>query len=118
GVDVKKYKSDTTYYGSLLRDVAGLTAMSAKAGQAGLLPALIARVQGFDPRINWTTTQEKAWMLLAAHEVEAATPPVNVAVTGASATQKGKILRFSPTLAQMDAGVSLKNNGQKDVWRI
>ncbi len=118
GADPKKYVSDATYYGSLLRDVAGLTAMSAKAGQAGLIPALVTRVQGFDPRINYTTTQEKAWMLLAAHEVEAATPPVNVAVTGASVTQEGKVLRFSPTLAQMDQGLSLKNNGQKDVWRI
>ncbi|MBP6014305.1 MAG: alpha-2-macroglobulin family protein [Alphaproteobacteria bacterium] len=118
GADPKKYVSDTTYYGSLLRDIAGLTAMSAKAGQAGLIPALVGRVQGFDPRLNYTTTQEKAWMLLAAHEVEEATPPVNVAVTGATVNQSGKVLRFSPTLAQMDTSISLKNNGQKDVWRI
>ena len=118
GADPKKYVSDTSYYGSLLRDVAGLTAMSAKAGQAGLIPALVTRVSSFDPRLNWTTTQEKAWMLLAAHEVEEATPPVNVAVTGATVTQKGKVLRFSPTLAQMNQSISLKNNGQKDVWRI
>lgn len=112
-----KYATDS-YYGSLLRDVSGLTAMSAKAGQAGLVPALVARVSAFDPRINYTTTQEKAWMLLAAHEVEVATPPVNVAVQGASVNQKGKVLRFSPTLAQMDIGVGVKNNGQKEVWRI
>jgi hypothetical protein len=118
GADPKKYVSDTSYYGSLLRDVAGLTAMSAKAGQAGLIPALVTRVSSFDPRLNWTTTQEKAWMLLAAHEVEEATPPVNVAVTGASVVQKGKVLRFSPTLAQMNQSISLKNNGQKDIWRI
>ncbi len=115
-----KYVTDS-YYGSLLRDVAGLTAMSAKAGQAGLIPALVSRVSGFDPRLNYTTTQEKAWMLLAAHEVEAATPPVNVAVTGptvAAASQGGKVVRFSPTLAQVDQGVAIKNNGQKEVYRI
>ena len=118
GADPVKYVSDTTYYGSLLRDVAGLTAMSAKAGQAGLIPALVSRVQGFDPRLNYTTTQEKAWMLLAAHEVEEATPPVNVTVSGTAATASGKVLRFNPTLAEMDQSISLKNNGQKDVWRI
>jgi hypothetical protein len=118
GAQLESYVSDTTYYGSLLRDVAGLTAMSARAGQAGLVPALVARVQGFDPRLNYTTTQEKAWMLLAAHEVEEATPPVNVAVTGANISQTGKVVRFSPTLAQMDQSISIKNNGQKDIWRI
>jgi hypothetical protein len=120
GAQPANYVVDS-YYGSLLRDVAGLTAMSARAGQAGLVPALVTRVSGFDPRLNYTTTQEKAWMLLAAHEVEAATPPVNVAVTGASvsaAAKGGKVLRFSPSLAQVDQGVAVRNNGQKPVWRI
>lgn len=120
GVEPAKYTVDS-YYGSMLRDVAGLTAMSARAGQAGLIPALVTRVAGFDPRLNYTTTQEKAWMLLAAHEVEAATPPVNVAVTGANVAtgaQGGKVLRFSPSLGEVDQGITIKNNGQKDVWRI
>ncbi|MEQ1864025.1 MAG: alpha-2-macroglobulin [Micropepsaceae bacterium] len=118
GADPRKYVSDTTYYGSLLRDVAGLTAMSARAGRPELIQTLVNRVTSFDPRLNDTTTQEKAWMLLAAHEIEEATPPVNVAVTGAAVAQKGKVLRFSPSLAQMNQSISLKNNGQKDVWRI
>ncbi|MBL9097609.1 MAG: alpha-2-macroglobulin family protein [Alphaproteobacteria bacterium] len=120
GAQPAKYVTDS-YYGSLLRDVAGLTAMSAKAGQAGLIPALVDRVAGFDPRLNYTTTQEKAWMLLAAHEVEASIPPVNIAVSGATvsaAAQGGKVLRFSPSLAQIDQGVAVKNNGQKEVFRI
>ncbi|MDZ4739678.1 MAG: alpha-2-macroglobulin [Alphaproteobacteria bacterium] len=112
-----KYVPDS-HYGSLLRDVSGLTAIAAKQGHASFVPALVSRVQGFDPRLNWTTTQEKAWMLLAAHEIEDSTPPVNVAVTGAPANATGKILRFSPSLAQMDQGVSIRNNGQKAAWRI
>ena len=112
-----KYVPDS-HYGSLLRDVSGLTAIAAKQGHASFVPALVSRVQGFDPRLNWTTTQEKAWMLLAAHEIEDSTPPVNVAVTGAPANATGKILRFSPSLAQMDQGISIRNNGQKAAWRI
>ncbi|MEQ1754829.1 MAG: alpha-2-macroglobulin [Micropepsaceae bacterium] len=111
------YVTDS-HYGSLLRDVSGLTAVSARAQQASFVPTLVTRVQGFDPRLNWTTTQEKAWMLLAAHEVEDTTPPVNVAVTGVTATQAGKILRFSPTLAQVGQGIAIRNNGQRDAWRI
>jgi hypothetical protein len=113
----EKYVSDA-HYGSLLRDVSGLTAVAAEAQQASFVPQLISRVQGFDPRINWTTTQEKAWMLLAAHQVEETTPAVNVTVTGADTKQSGKILRFSPSLQQMGQNVSVKNNGQKAVWRI
>ena len=112
-----KYVSEP-HYGSLLRDVSGLTAVSAEAQQASFVPQLVKKVQGFDPRLNWTTTQEKAWMLLAAHQVEETTPAVNVTVTGADATQSGKVLRFNPTLAQMSQKVSVKNNGQKNVWRI
>lgn len=112
-----KYTTDS-HYGSLLRDVSGLTAVAARAQQASFVPSLVSRVQGFDPRLNWTTTQEKAWMLLAANEVEASTPPVNVAVTGASTPQTGKVLRFSPSLSEVATGISIKNNGQKDAWRI
>jgi uncharacterized protein YfaS (alpha-2-macroglobulin family) len=114
---VEDYAVDS-YYGSLLRDVSGLTAVAARAQQASFVPNLVDRVQGFDPRLNYTTTQEKAWMLLAAHEVEAATPPVNVSVTGAQAVQKGKVLRFSPNLDQMNAGITVRNNGQREAWRI
>ena len=112
-----KYAVDS-HYGSLLRDVSGLTAIAAKAQQASFVPNLVSRVQGFDPRLNWTTTQEKAWMLLAAHEVEASTPPVNVAVTGTDVKQAGKVLRFSPNLAEVNGGITVRNNGQKDAWRI
>jgi len=112
-----KYVVDSNY-GSLLRDVSGLTAIAAKSQQASFVPNLVSRVQGFDPRLNWTTTQEKAWMLLAAHEVEASTPPVNVAVTGTGVKQAGKILRFSPNLAEVNDGITVRNNGQKDAWRI
>jgi uncharacterized protein YfaS (alpha-2-macroglobulin family) len=114
---VENYAVDS-YYGSLLRDVSGLTAVAARAQQASFVPNLVDRVQGFDPRLNYTTTQEKAWMLLAAHEVEDATPPVNVSVTGAEAVQKGKVLRFSPNLDQMNAGITVRNNGQREAWRI
>ncbi len=106
-------------YGSLLRDVAGLTAVSAEAQQVAVIPALVKRATSFDPRLNYTTTQEKAWMLLAAHAIEATTPPINVAVTGANTSAaNAKVLRFNPEATQVDAGIAIRNNGQREVWRI
>ncbi|MBI1212800.1 MAG: alpha-2-macroglobulin family protein [Alphaproteobacteria bacterium] len=121
--DIALHANDIKYghdwYGSLLRDVAGLTAVSAEAQQVALIPALVKRASSFDPRLNYTTTQEKAWMLLAAHAIEASTPPINVAVTGADASGTNtKVLRFNPEAAQVDAGIDVRNNGKHDVWRI
>ena len=107
------------HYGSFTRDIAGLTAMSAEAQQVAMIPAMAKIASGFDPRLNYTTTQEKAWMLLAAHAIEASTPPINVAVTGANTSAaNAKVLRFNPEAAQVDAGIGIRNNGQREVWRI
>jgi hypothetical protein len=107
-------------YGSLLRDTAGLTAMAAEAEQASLVPALVQRVTSFDPRINDTTTQEKAWMALAAYRIEATAPPVTVQVSGVADAppQSGRTLRFAMEEDEASKGVGLRNAGQKDVWRI
>jgi uncharacterized protein YfaS (alpha-2-macroglobulin family) len=115
--DMVKYVPDT--YGSYLRDVAGLTAMAAEAQQVPLIPPLAKLASDFNPRLNYTTTQEKAWMLLAAHAIEATTPPINVAVTGANTSAaNAKVLRFNPEPAQVDGGIAIRNNGQREVWRI
>lgn len=115
--DPAKYgRSD---YGSLLRDTAGLTAMAAEAEQAALIPALVKRVSSFDPRINDTTTQEKAWMILAAHRIEASAPQVSATVTGATVVpQASKVVRFSAEESEVLKGITVKNTGPKDVWRI
>jgi alpha-2-macroglobulin len=106
-------------YGSLLRDTAGLTAMAAEAEQAALIPALVQRITSFDPRINDTTTQEKAWMILAAHKIEATAPAVTVAVQGAQVpAQSGKVVRFGAEEAEVNKGITITNNGSKDIWRI
>lgn len=105
------------YYDSALRDTAGLTAMAAQAGEQQLVQALISRTSAFNMQVNWTTTQEKAWMLLAAHEIEANAPQVSVNVKGVEGTSKGKTVRLAPTSAELEKGISLTNTGDKAVWR-
>jgi alpha-2-macroglobulin len=106
------------YYDSPLRDNAGLTAMAAEAGQDQLVQQLIARTSEFRVEVNYTTTQEKGWMLLAAHKIEEKAAPVNVRVDGVSGMTSGKTLRLAPTTQELEKGISLTNNGTQSVWRV
>lgn len=103
-------------YGSLLRDVAGLTALAASAGETQLLPALMTRTAELEPPIAFTTTQEKAWLVRAAAAIEAAQRAIEVTVTGAKASGSKGMLQVAPTRAELEAGVTLKNAGEAPVW--
>lgn len=105
------------YYGSPLRDVAGLTAVAADSGETALLPALLDKVNGFNMGLNYTTTQEKAWMLLAQWRLLNNAAPVKVEATGTAANEaQGQVL-MTPALNEIAAGVSVRNAGEKAVWR-
>lgn len=104
-------------YGSLLRDIAGTTALAAENSQADLIPALLQKSQDVDMRLNATTTQEKAWMLRAAYELTRQRVPLNIAVNGQPATPRAGAIRLSPSTAQLAAGIAVFNRGDATVWR-
>jgi hypothetical protein len=104
-------------YGSLLRDVAGTTSLVAEGGAIDMLPALLRRSSSLDMRLNGTTTQEKAWMLRAAYQLSRQRQPLNVTVNGAAATPIDGAVRLSPSLAQLQRGLTFRNNGTLAVWR-
>jgi uncharacterized protein YfaS (alpha-2-macroglobulin family) len=105
------------YYGSPLRDVAGVTAVAADSGETALLPALLDKVNGFNVGLNYTTTQEKSWMLLAQWRLVANAAPVNVEAAGTAANATSGQVLLTPALNEIAAGVSVKNAGDKPVWR-
>ncbi len=105
------------YYGSPLRDVAGLTAVAADVGETSLLPALLDKVNSFNTELNYTTTQEKSWMLLAQWRLLSNAVPVKVEATGAKATEAQGQVVLTPALNEVNAGVAVKNTGDKPVWR-
>ena len=119
--DRAERRTEFTYpvgdYGSLLRDLAGTTALAAENGQADLIPALLQKADEVDMRLNATTTQEKAWMLRAAYELtrqkRAAQHPGQ---RPAGAPRDGAI-RLSPSTAQLNAGITFLNRGDAQVWR-
>jgi len=104
-------------YGSLLRDVAGTTALAAENGEPDLIPVLLKKSSELDSTLNDTTTQEKAWMLRAAYELTRQKVPLNVAVNGQPATPRAGAVRLSPSLAQLNAGITFLNRGDAGVWR-
>lgn len=109
-------KYETSEYGSLLRDVAGVTALAAQ-GAPELVPALLQRSDRFNMRLNATTTQEKAWMLRAAYELSLERNPLSVSVNGKPATPKAGAVRLAPKLADLSRGITVANGGQGVVWR-
>lgn len=107
----------TDYYGSMLRDVAGLTAVVADSGETSLIVPLIDKVNKFDTNLNYTTTQEKSWMLLAQWRLLSNAVPVKVEATGTKTEEASGQVVLKPVLAELNAGVSVKNVGDKPIWR-
>lgn len=104
-------------YGSLLRDVAGAVALAADNGKTDLVPQLLDKTRALNTRIPDTTTQEKGWMLRAAHALTRQKLPLNVAVNGAAVQPRDGAVRLTPSLAQLSAGVTVTNRGDAGVWR-
>ena len=104
-------------YGTLLRDYAAVTALAAESNEAELIPALLSRSDAIDMRLNWTTTQEKAWMLRAAYELTRQRTKLNILVNGRPATPRDGAVRLAPDYGQLAAGVTLLNRGDAVVWR-
>jgi len=108
---------ETIAYGSLLRDVAGVTALAARAGRTQLLPALFDRSEDLDRRARFTTTQEQAWMLLAAYELGKARGRLRVEVTGTDPVRGGDPTLLAPSEDELAAGVGVRNAGDGDIFR-
>jgi len=104
-------------YGSLLRDLAGATALAAENGEAELVPAFVNQSAALDMRLNATTTQEKAWMLRAAYELTRQHTKLNILVNGQPGQPRDGAIRLSPNYGQLGAGITLTNKGDAVVWR-
>jgi uncharacterized protein YfaS (alpha-2-macroglobulin family) len=100
-----------------VRDLAGTTALAMEGGDPEIVPALMKRVDDVNMRLNATTTQEKAWMLRAAYELSKQRMPLNIVINGQPQTPRDGAVRLSPTLAQLQKGITILNRGDAGVWR-
>ena len=97
-------------YGSALRDDAAMLALAAETVPAPTaLPAMIEHVSALRQKWTWTTTQEEAWMLMAARAIKDGNAAIGLDVNGAAHTgpfaQKmtGEEITSSPLIIRNEA---------------
>ena len=106
------------YYGSQLRDLAALVAAASEAGETALMPDLIDRLARAAAPAGWTTTQENAWMLIAAHVLMKNQGDINVAIGDAPASVSHEPIRLAPDEAELARGLTIGNEGERPIWRL
>lgn len=93
------YRSD---YGSRLRDGAAMLALAAESKPApSVVPELVKMVAVDRAAAKWTSTQDDAWMLLAARALKAGNEAISLEVDGAN---------FAGAYAQRLEGSALQAN--------
>ncbi|MEW5838835.1 MAG: alpha-2-macroglobulin [Pseudomonadota bacterium] len=108
-------------YGSPLRDVYAVAAIMAQSGRAASVPGVLELAPALGQHgvvygLDYTTTQEKAWMLLAAAEIGRNAGKLSVEVNG-KPVAKGDPATVSLDAAQL-AGTRVHNLGESEVFRI
>ncbi|HYB10134.1 MAG TPA: alpha-2-macroglobulin, partial [Alphaproteobacteria bacterium] len=106
------------YYGSRLRDLAALTAAVGHAGEQGILPGLLDQLAKIDYRAGWTTTQEDAWMLIAAHTLIEQGGDLRVEIDGKPQSSHETPIHLALTDADLARGVEIANRGEKPIWNL
>ena len=104
------------YYGSGLRDRAALLALATEAGGREGLVALVGSVRDrMVARIDQTTTQEQAWLVLAAKAMGGG-GELAYAVDGEARKSTTDPVVLNPDQAAIARGMRVKNEGERPVW--
>ncbi|MES1204274.1 MAG: alpha-2-macroglobulin family protein, partial [Pseudomonadota bacterium] len=108
------YRNTGDYYQTPLRDVAGVLALAAEAGQSQLVERLARRLERETPDANNLMTQEQAQLLIAADALLKRAGPVSISVNGAPAAAIAPVMANAARIAQ---GLAFTNAGTGPVWR-
>ncbi|MFO1372695.1 MAG: MG2 domain-containing protein [Candidatus Competibacteraceae bacterium] len=105
-------------YGSPLRDRAALLALLAESGLLPeRVPQLAEELAADTYKRNYTSTQEQAWLLLAAYALlQQPAEPLRLAVDGQPVTADPFYLR--PTAEQLSKGLAVTNQGGTPIWSV
>ncbi|HEV2334596.1 MAG TPA: alpha-2-macroglobulin family protein, partial [Stellaceae bacterium] len=106
-------------YGSDLRDSAGVLAFAGEnPAMQPRLTAIMDRIGELFARTGRTSTQEAAWLLMAAEAAARATGgEMTVAVGAAAAQKRTEPLYFRRALGSGEAPLSVANRGTAPAWR-
>jgi uncharacterized protein YfaS (alpha-2-macroglobulin family) len=104
------------YYGSTLRNEAAILALANEAGGREALAEVVTAVrQKLVARIDRTTTQEQAWLVLAARALSGGAE-LAYAVNGEQRKGTSEPVVLNPDQAQLARGLRVTNEGDRPVW--
>jgi len=103
-------------YWSRLRDAAGLLAVASESDQLRQVQPLVPKLQALSKTPDLLTTQEKAWMLIAAHAVTAGEASVGLTLNGSAVTGARGQAAFMPSAAEVAGGYTVTPTTH-DLWR-
>ncbi|MDP3736944.1 MAG: alpha-2-macroglobulin [Hyphomonadaceae bacterium] len=109
------YENSGDWYQTSRRDLAGMLALAGEARQADRVSRLAERVARELPEPDRLTTQEKAFLLLAANALSGGQSAVSVNVQGqADTVTQGRVFKVGE--GQIRTPPSFTNNGQGQLW--
>jgi alpha-2-macroglobulin len=104
------------YYGSPLRDRAGLLALASEAaGREGATAVANAIGDRLAAKVQDTTTQEQAWLVLAA-KATGGGGDLAYTVDGQSKKAATEPVVLNPDTATLAKGLHVRNDGNKPIW--
>ena len=99
-----------------MRDRAALLALAKEAGgNEGLQTVANAVREKMVARVEYTTTQEQAWLVLAAHAM-AGDSELAYSVDGDAQRSTKEPVVINPDAAAIEKGVHIRNQGDRPIW--
>ncbi len=105
------------YYRTPVRDLAILLTLSAEIGDNERVQRLSAALEGQDTRTENLSTQEQAWLSVAAATLLAKGGPISVSVNHAPGAATPPPVTLTPDDAAIAAGYTVDNSGQSPFFR-
>ncbi|MET0181838.1 MAG: alpha-2-macroglobulin [Caulobacterales bacterium] len=107
------YRNTGDWYQTPVRDLAGVLALAAEAGQVELVDRIRRRIEREAPDPDNMMTQEQAQMLMAANALLERSGPLHVSLNGRADAGR----RVMANAAQLAQGLVFRNDGQGVAWR-
>ena len=107
------YRNTGDWYQTPLRDLAGVLALAAEAGETELVDRLRHRLERDAPDADQLMTQEQVQLLLAANALLERAGPVNVTLNGQPMAER----RIMADAQRLAAGLVFRNEARGPVWR-
>jgi uncharacterized protein YfaS (alpha-2-macroglobulin family) len=107
------YRNTGDWYQTPLRDLAGVLALAAEAGETELVDRLRRRLERDAPDADQLNTQEQVQLLLAANSLLERAGPVNVTLNGQPLAER----RIMADAQRLAAGLVFRNAARGPVWR-